>query len=243
MSNPIVRSAYVLHRTAYRESGALVTALCDDDTVIRMIARGLHRKKNPLSPILQPFQKVELSFKPKEGLVNLQNAELSQKPHVFPYQQLAIGYYLNEIIGLWADKGHQTQGLFDLYSRTLSIIEQAIELDDKASIEQGLRQFEIAYLRMLGHDLQAEHDASGRDLRENERYRYSVDEGYIYDSQGISGAILLKESLVNLNEDERRSWKQLTRSVINQLLGAKSLKSRAMFSQLTQTLSNKRTST
>ena len=243
MSNPIVRSAYVLHRTAYRESGALVTALCDDDTVIRLIARGLHRKKNPLSPILQPFQKVELSFKPKEGLVNLQSAELSQRPHVFPYQQLAIGYYLNEIIGLWADKGHQTQGLFDLYARSLAIIEQAIELEDPSSIEQGLRQFEIAYLRMLGHDLQVEHDAHGRELRENERYRYAIDEGYIHDPQGILGAILLQESLVNLDDNDRRAWKQLTRSVINQLLGSKTLKSRALFAQLSQTLMNQRTPT
>lgn len=138
--------AYVLHRHDWSESSLILEVFTRNLGRVALVAKGAKRPSSGLRPILLPLQPLHLAFGGDAEIRTLRSAEW-MGGHVMPAgDALLSGYYLNELVLSLLARDDPHPGLFDVYSRVVSVI--CSEHGD--ALQTALRTFELLLLREIG---------------------------------------------------------------------------------------------
>ncbi len=138
--------AYVLHRRDWSESSLILEVFTRNHGRVALVAKGAKRPSSGLRPILLPLQPLHLAFGGDAEIRTLRSAEW-MGGHVMPAgDALLSGYYVNELVLTLLARDDPHPGLFDIYSRVVSVI--CSEHGDV--LQSALRAFELLLLREIG---------------------------------------------------------------------------------------------
>ncbi|MBD1390003.1 DNA repair protein RecO [Neiella sp. HB171785] len=217
--------AYVLNRRPYREDSALIDLLTQQHGLVRLVGRGMRRKKQPLGAILQPFAPLLISWQSKTELGQLQQAETASPPLLLSGDQTLAGFYLNELVYRLLTPLESAPSVFAHYG---SAIAQLAASDSK--LEPVLRQFEHALLDHLGYGLSDTQHLDGESF-----YQWQPQQGLVLcDHQShIQGWHLQCIEASNYDDESvLRAAKILTRQRLEPLLAGRPLQSRQVWLQM-----------
>lgn len=224
MLRSVFEPAYLLSRKAYREDSALIDVLTREHGLIRLMARGLRRKKQPLAAILQPFQPLVLSWQAKSDLGVLTAAESAAPPFHLAGERFYCGCYLNELLTRLLASGEPAESVFVQYAYSMACLAES-----ELSMEWVLREFEHEILDYLGYGLPES------DFLPNQNYLWQGEQGLIATEQAgvILGRHLTEIQQKNYHDvDVMRAAKQLSRQRLAPLLGRRPLKSRQVWLEM-----------
>jgi DNA repair protein RecO (recombination protein O) len=142
---------------------------------VSLFARGARsaRKAGPaLTSILQPFNRLLLSWSGRGEAGQLTAAEFDGTVSSLPPDRLVSGFYLNELLLKLFARHDGHPDVFSLYGATL----EALKVD--AEGVRPLRVFEKRLLDALGYGLALEREVgTDRPLEQRYAYRYRLDQG------------------------------------------------------------------
>lgn len=214
-------AAFVLHSRPYRETSLLVDLFVADFGRVSVVARGGRRPGSSLRQALQPFNQLAVRFKGRDELKTLLGAEIAEHLPVLQGRSLLCGLYANELLQRLLQPLEPLPRLFLFYNYLLN------ELISGEDLEGALRTFEHQLLKELGVWDDLNH-------LNQPYYHFSVEQGWMPLSapQPQSYAIdWLRDIEADRYTDTnvRKAAKHLMRLKLNQLLGDKPLRSRALF--------------
>ncbi len=224
-----MENAIVLHRRPFRETSLLVEFLTENHGRVAVVARGA-RKSKSRAGLLQPFQKLLISWKGKGDLATLTQVESLNWKVDLKGTELYCGLYLNELLIRCLQRHHTQEHLFELYTETLASFSEFSEA-------QALRTFEWNLLSILGYRINLETDHQADKISEKIHYLFDAELGFIPTEPshlaGISGEELLKLSGENWhNPTTLKVARYITRLALQPLVGNKPFASRELYSQL-----------
>lgn len=220
-------AAFVLHSRPYRETSLLVDLFVAEVGKVSVVARGGRRPGSSLRQALQPFNQLSIRFKGRDELKTLLGAETTEHLPALQGRSLLCGLYANELVQRLLQPLEPMPRLFLFYRYLLN------ELISGEDLEGALRTFEHQLLKELGlwDDL--------NQLTEP-YYRYTEQQGWTAVSDPPPGCYAqswLREIEADRYTDPtvRKAAKHLMRTKLNQLLGDKPLRSRALFERRDKT--------
>jgi DNA repair protein RecO (recombination protein O) len=225
--------AYILHQYAYRDTGRIVEVFTAEYGRLTLFARGANGPRSSLKGVLQPFQRLLLSWSGKTEACALVAAEIDGAPTHLRKERLMSGFYLNELLLKLTERWDPHPAIFFSYA---SCIEA---LCAGAGEEAALRRFEKRLLNDLGYGLQLTMTDEGLPVERDRYYRVAVERGPQTCVAEAPGAVYGR-SLTDLDaesfEDARslRDAKRVLRAAIDACLDGRSLKSREVMLALRQ---------
>jgi DNA repair protein RecO (recombination protein O) len=226
-----LQPAYVLHHRPFRDTSRILELFTRDHGRISVFARGARGARKSaasLVPMLQPFNRLLVSWTGRGEAGQLTAAEFDGAFSVFPPDRLVSGFYLNELLlKLFArHDGHPE--VFDLYAHTIDSLKEA------SDVFSALRLFEKRLLDSLGYGLSLERDAlDGEPLEANSLYHYRLEQGPVRShdiAEGtlmFSGAALLSLAREDLSDAALcAEIRHLLRAALDRVLDGRELKSR-----------------
>lgn len=225
-----LQPAFVLHHRPYRDTSRILELFTRDYGRVSVFARGARggvNKSASLIPVLQPFNRVLVSWSGRGEAGQLTAAEFDGGFCVLPPDRLVNGYYLNELLLKLFARHDSHPDVFALYADTMDLLKQS---QDPV---RPLRIFEKRLLEALGYGLALESEANGRSIEAGVTYHYRLEHGALR-AEGVaegglifSGASLLalaREDLADavVHADARR----LLRAAMDRCLDGRELKSR-----------------
>ncbi len=226
MTRVVDEAALVLHARPYRETSAIVTLLTAHYGRIAVVARGARGKRGS---ILQPFNRVRVSWSGKGSLQTLTGCELTGHAWLSG-TPLASGFYVIELVNrLLAE--HESAP--DVYTASCWALER-LEAGDPPDVV--LRVFEKLLLDALGYGLDFSRDAeTGEPLRADLEYVLHPESGFVAalgGARGYSGAVLADIASARFQtRDARVAAKKIFRQALAPLLGSRPLASRRLLSR------------
>lgn len=223
--------AYLIHSQPYRETSLLLNFFTKEHGFIKAIAKGVRSStKNNKRGLLQPFMPLLINWRGNSELVYLNNIELSSRPLNIHNEQLAIGFYINEILYYLLSRhiGLTMEELFNKYNNLLLFIDKK----DNLNLESKLREFELDLLDELGYGILFDN------IQDDLNYSYNLETGfYINNNDNIkniknyfSGKFVQKLKCRDFSEpDTLKQAKILLRSIIKHYIGDKELHSRKLY--------------
>lgn len=170
-----LQPAYVLHHRPYRDTSRILELFTRDYGRVSVFARGARSARKAgtaLTSILQPFNRLLVSWSGKGEAGQLTAAEFDGSVAALPPDRLVSGFYLNELLLKLFARHDGHPDVFALYGGTL----QALKVD--AEGVRPLRLFEKRLLDALGYGLALEREVgSERPLEQRYAYRYRFDQG------------------------------------------------------------------
>jgi DNA repair protein RecO (recombination protein O) len=170
-----LQPAYVLHHRPYRDTSRILELFTRDYGRVSVFARGARGARKAgaaLTSILQPFNRLLVSWSGKGEAGQLTAAEFDGAMSTLPADRLVSGFYLNELLLKLFARHDSHPDVFALYNSTLD----ALKVD--ADGVRSLRLFEKRLLDALGYGLALDRDAeSDRPLDARYAYRYRLDKG------------------------------------------------------------------
>jgi DNA repair protein RecO (recombination protein O) len=137
-------------------------------------ARSARKAGTALTSILQPFNRLLISWSGKGEAGQLTAAEFDGAVSTLPPDRLVSGFYLNELLLKLFARHDSHPEVFSLYGATLD----ALKVD--AEGVRPLRLFEKRLLDALGYGLALEREVDAdRPLDARYAYRYRLDRGAI----------------------------------------------------------------
>jgi DNA repair protein RecO (recombination protein O) len=172
-----LQPAYVLHHRPYRDTSRILELFTRDYGRVSVFARGARGARKAgaaLASILQPFNRVLVSWSGKGEAGQLTAAEFDGAMSALPPDRLVSGFYLNELLLKLFTRHDSHPDVFVLYDTTLG----ALKTD--ADGVRALRLFEKRLLDALGYGLALERDCDlGRPLDPRYAYRYRIEQGAV----------------------------------------------------------------
>jgi DNA repair protein RecO (recombination protein O) len=227
--------AWVLHHRPFRDTSRILDILSREHGRLSLVARGARAAKSRLRGILRPFTSLRMSWVIRTDLGTLTGAELAGTPLTLSGDALLSAYYVNELLLKLLHKHDPQPEIFDIYSDVIA------KLASGGDVARSLREFEMELLRMLGYELNLQHDAeSHQALVADQRYEYRPGQGPVpvadnYGRLSFTGAELIAVSEQDFGkEDVLRNAGRLLRDVIAFHLDGKELKSRKVLMELRQ---------
>jgi DNA repair protein RecO (recombination protein O) len=232
-----LQPAYVLHHRPYRDTSRILDLFTRDHGRVVVFARGARggrKSAASLISVLQPFNRLLVSWSGRGEAGQLTGAEFDGPVALLPPDRLVSGFYLNELLLKLFARHDSHPDVFALYSQT---IESLKTTQDALRV---LRLFEKRLLDALGYGLALERDvASGQALEPQAEYHYRLEQGPVRaigvaEEGGVySGDVLLslaREDLADAAEcaDARR----LLRAALDRCLDGRELKSRQVMMAL-----------
>lgn len=233
----LLHPAYLLHHRPYRDTSRILDLYTREHGRITVFARGARSAKSALSPVLQPFNRLLVSWTVGRDAGQLIGAEFDGAPLSLPPARLMSGFYVNELL-LKLLTGHDAHPvLFDWYAVTV----ESLKGEDAEG--RTLRIFEKRLLQELGYGLSLTHEAEGGHAIQAERqYRYVFEHGPVPVSEVVdaeshpsyySGASLLSLAREILDDPvSRNDARRLLRGALERLLDGRGLNSREILGQL-----------
>ena len=172
-----LQPAYVLHHRPYRDTSRILELFTRDYGRVSVFARGARGARKAgaaLASILQPFNRVLVSWSGKGEAGQLTAAEFDGAMSALPPDRLVSAFYLNELLLKLFTRHDSHPDVFVLYDATLG------SLKTDADGLRALRLFEKRLLDALGYGLALERDCDlGRPLDPRYAYRYRLEQGAI----------------------------------------------------------------
>jgi DNA repair protein RecO (recombination protein O) len=170
-----LQPAYVLHHRPYRDTSRILELFTRDYGRVCLFARGARSARKAgtaLTSILQPFNRLLVSWSGRGEAGQLTAAEFDGAVSALPPDRLVSGFYLNELLLKLFARHDSHPDVFSLYGTTLA----ALKVDTDGV--RSLRLFEKRLLDALGYGLAVERDAgSGQPLDARHVYRYHIEHG------------------------------------------------------------------
>lgn len=217
---------YLLHHAPWRDSSRRLEMLTREHGRITLFARGVRRPASELRAVLQPFQRLLVSWSGRGEAGTLIGAEIDGQVAPLPPARLMSGFYLNELLLRLLERHDAHPHVFDDYAHALA------RLCTQQSEARVLRIFEKRLLDALGYGLDLARDSdSGAVLDPGGHYLFRAERGVARAVQespatysGASLASLAAEEL----EDERslKDARRLLREALGACLDGRDLKSR-----------------
>ena len=223
---------YVLHQRPYRETSTLLEIFSSDYGRISLIARGIKTKnKNNLQGLLQPFQKLMVSWSGKGNLPALTKVENIEARPTVSNNIFMTGFYVNELLIRLLHKNEQHEELFQIYEATINGLKYSEEP------QPILRRFEKQLLQSLGYGLVLDHTINeNTPIDQDQDYYYTFQMGPSLKPPEQGEYIVLSgRTLLSINSDQyedKASLKEarnLMRYILNCILGNKPLQSRQLY--------------
>ena len=231
--------AYLLHSRPYRNTSLIIDVFSHDYGRMAMVVRGARTARSRWTAVLQPFQRLLLSWQGRGDLKTLTLAETDAQPCWLRGNALISGLYGNELLLRLLQREDPHPALLLYYEQLLTGLHQYPEptQDQMGIVEQNLRRFEKQLLQELGYGLLLDSDArSGAPVQAEQRYYYYVDEGPVLCLlNSATGFIVSGDTLLALAQDQpleglaRREAKQLMRLALRRHLGDRPIHSRRLY--------------
>lgn len=228
--------AYLLHSIAFRDDKLLLDLLLPEQGRLRAVARRPGKKQGGRSHWPQ-FALLAVQLTGRGELKTVRALEEQQPALQFQGDFLFSAMYLNELLcRIWPQDVGSDQ-LFALYQHSIQALEAA--QPHPGLLQPVLRNFELALLTELGVPVDLEFDALQQLLDPQGLYQWQPEAGLIRTGtlasgqviagSGWSGDSLLAIARQQWHDDALRVAKQLSRTLLQPLLGNKPLASRALF--------------
>lgn len=224
--------AYVLHYRPYRETSLLLDVFSRDHGRVSLVAKGAKRKRGDAALLLQPYQRVLLSWSGKSELMTLTGVEPDGPTEILAQDRLIAAFYINELVMRLLHQHEAHSELFVIYDKTLKALANRTS-EPQASI----RIFEKCLLQALGYGLVLDHDVeTGIKIDSRENYYYMAERGPSRnppahdDHVQISGQTLIAlQQEVLVQPGVLQESKKLMRYILRRHLGPKPLASKALY--------------
>lgn len=227
--------ALVLEVKPYKETSALVNFFTKNSGVVRCLVKNVYSKSvtsQELRTVLQTARLVEILYRPSAGLQTVYRVDLLLSPEQVDTKSYVLLSYLNELLIKLLPQGAACEPLFEFYSRIIK------NLSENSIDERVLRQFEFILLHELGFefDWYTTFDTE-EEISPVGQYEFVLDRGF-REVQKHTPSAVLGENILSIVDNRFNSpdvqvlAKKLFRRLIQQQLGSKELKSRAMYLQL-----------
>jgi DNA repair protein RecO (recombination protein O) len=235
-----LQPAYVLHHRPYRDTSRILELFTRDHGRVSVFARAARGGRNAsasLMSVLQPFNRVLVSWSGRGEAGQLTAAEFDGGFTIMPPEQLVSGYYLNELLlKLFARHDSHTD-VFSLYASTIEA------LKSPQDPLRALRIFEKRLLDALGYGLVLDSDAITQASVEPDRmYHYRLEQGAVRALDLAEGSLVFPgSSLLSLAQEQLTTpaaladARRLLRAAIEQCLDGRELKSRQVMMALRRT--------
>ncbi len=174
---------YLLHHRPYRETGRILEVLVREQGRLTLFARGVRGPKSRLASVLQPFQRLLLSFTLGREAGQLTGAECAEVPAALPAASVMSAFYLNELLLKLTLRHDAAPELFDAYGAALG------RLREGGDIEAALRRFELELLSGVGYGLDLAAQAGGRPIEPEGFYRFRPAQGLVRVAADEPGAL------------------------------------------------------
>lgn len=216
---------YILHQYAYRDSSRIVEAFTVEYGRLSLFARGASSPKSPLKGVLQPFQRLLLSWTGKGEACSLVAAEIDGPRTMLGKERLMSGFYVNELLLKLTERWDPHPEVFRSYAACIEA------LCAGAGEEAGLRRFEKRLLNDLGYGLQLTVTEEGVPVEPDGYYRMAAERGpqrCVADAPDAVYGRSLTDIEAERFADARslRDAKRVLRVAIDARLEGRSLKSR-----------------
>jgi DNA repair protein RecO (recombination protein O) len=235
-----LQPAYVLHHRPYRDTSRILELFTRDFGRVSVFARGARggrNKSGSLTPVLQPFNRVLVSWTGRGEAGQLTEAEFDGPFAIMPPAQLVNGYYLNELLLKLFARHDGHPDVFALYAATID------ELKQSSEPIRALRIFEKRLLDALGYGLVLDTDAVTHEAVESARmYHYRLEQGAVRALDVAEGSLVFPgSSLLSLAREELADSaaladaRRLLRAALERCLDGRELKSRQVLLALRRT--------
>jgi len=195
--------AYLLHHRPWRDSSRILEVLTREHGRLTLFARGVRGPRARLGAVLQPFQRLLLSFSGRGEAAQLTAAELAGHEPPLPPPALLAAFYLNELLLRLTTRHDALPELFDHYQDTLAALRSG------APLEPCLRIFEKRLLELLGYGLELATEArSGRPVRPEAHYDFRAGTG-LTPARAPGGRALRGSSLLSLARERLAGRREL----------------------------------
>lgn len=235
--------AYVLHQQPYRDNSALVHLCTKQHGKVSFIVSGLKSKQSTKRALLQPCQRLCISYTLKPNLSRLTEIELSPSVTTPPIQYFMLYQYAHELLLSLLPSQLPVPTIFTHYERFLGLL-------GESRPHLALRVLELSLIQQFSDipELTLTQDTHSA-LSPDGIYYFSPEYG-IYDDidhapnhahgKNLNGDNLLafhhlcEHHHETLSETLAQGAQPVTRYLIQQLLGDKSLKTRTIYQDLQQ---------
>ncbi|MES1944357.1 DNA repair protein RecO [Salinisphaera sp. PC39] len=175
--------AFVLHRRPYRDSSLLLEVFSREHGRQGLVARGARRPKGRWRGLLEPLQRLRLSWSGRGELGTLTAAEPEAR-RAIAGDGLYAGYYAGELILRLTARADPHPELFDILDSLLAM------LADGADPGPPLRLFERDLLAEIGYGVPLTHETdSGEPVRPDAAYVYHPAHGLRRGARAAPGEI------------------------------------------------------
>lgn len=226
-----LQPAFVLHQRPYRDTSRILELFTRDFGRVTVFARGsraTNKAGNTLNSVLQPFNRLLISWSGKGEAGQLTAAEFDGPMMPLPADRLVSAFYLNELLLKLFARHDAHADVFDLYAWTLD------GLRSRSDPLPVLRVFEKRLLEALGYGLALERDArDGAAIDANSSYHYRLESGPVRAGDIAEGAMVFSGhtllALAHEDFDDARTCadaRRLLRHAFDRLLEGRELKSR-----------------
>jgi DNA repair protein RecO (recombination protein O) len=220
--------AYVLHRSAWRDTSLIVELFTRNQGRIGCILRGARTPRSPLFGLAEPFRALDVAWTRRGEMATLTGIEPLEPNRRLSGRALWCGLYANELLLTLTPRDDPEPGLFDAYRELLP------ELNDPARQGRVLRRFELRLLEALGvAPCLDECAASGEAVAPDGRYRVDPVAGpepVTARDAGFSGRLLLALAVDGpIPAGEDAAALRLMRQLLDHQLDGRRLKTPSLF--------------
>jgi DNA repair protein RecO (recombination protein O) len=167
---------YILHHRPYRDTSRILEVLTRDHGRLTLFARGVRGPKAKLASVLQPFQRLLVSWSGRGDSAQLTAAETAGVDEPLPPACLMSAFYLNELLLKLTTRHDPLPVLFDDYQIALQGLQAGAP-------EAPLRIFEKRLLETLGYGLDLTRIEPGA------YYHFRPGQGLFATGADIAGAV------------------------------------------------------
>jgi DNA repair protein RecO (recombination protein O) len=225
-----LQPAFVLHHRPYRDTSRILELFTRDHGRVSVFARGARGGRNKsasLLSVLQPFNRLLVSWSGRGEAGQLTAAEFDGSCSVLAPDRLVNGCYLNELLLKLFARHDSHPDVFTLYSSTIELLKQS------GDAVRPLRIFEKRLLEALGYGLALECEANGEPIVPGIAYHYRLEHGALR-AEGVAtgGMIFSGDSLLALAREEiddpvaNADARRLLRAAMDRCLDGRELKTR-----------------
>jgi DNA repair protein RecO (recombination protein O) len=226
-----LQPAYVLHHRPYRDTSRILELFTRDYGRVSVFARGARGARKAgasLISMLQPFNRLLVSWSGRGEAGQLTGAEFDGGVAALAPQRLVNAFYLNELLLKLFARHDSHAEVFELYHQTIESLKHA------ADPVRPLRLFEKRLLDALGYGLALERDVlTGEPIVADAAYHYRLEQGAVR-AEGVAegalvfgGATLLSLAREDLSDaGARTESRRLLRAALDRVLEGRELKTR-----------------